>query len=77
MVDGTIDEDMRVGLIYPIAEAHGSLTKRHYIRTLANGTKIVAKKPDRSGHVKTEKEAANQQRFAQVYAKKNVNVNVN
>jgi len=68
MVGIRIDESMRVSLIYPIESAHGSITKNHYIRTLGNGKQIVARKPNRSGHVKTEREAANQRRFAERYA---------
>jgi len=74
MVDVRIDESMKVRLIYPIESAHGSLTKDYYIRTLNNGKQIVARKPHREGHVKTEQEAANQRLFASRYARRSAHV---
>lgn len=69
MADGRADEEMKVSLIYPIGDAHGTISNRQYIRTMANGQKIIARKPNRQGHIKTEQEAANQRRFAARYAR--------
>lgn len=44
----------------------------YYIRRSKNGHLFSCKCPDRSKHVKTPAEAANQQAFAQAYASKKV-----
>ena len=43
----------------------------YYIRRSKNGTLYSCKCPDRSKHIKTQKEAENQQAFAARYAGKN------
>lgn len=47
----------------------GNIGDGYYCR-LYRGKTIIQRRPDRSDHVKTEAEAANQQRFADRYAGK-------
>ena len=61
---------MRTDLILPIEGLRGMLRKDGYYFRLYRGKQIVQRCPDRSGHVKTESEKANQQRFAERYGKK-------
>ncbi len=66
---------MKVELIIPIESLRGKLRqdgfyfRKFYFRKY-RGQQIVQKCPDRSKHVKTEDEAANQRRFAAKYAGK-------
>ena len=47
----------------------GKIGNGYYLRKM--GDKVILQKcPDRSGHVKTEKEIANQKRFAEKYGKR-------
>ena len=61
---------MKAELILPIDSLRGKLQKDGYYFRLYKGMQIVQRCPDRSRHVKTEKEKANQQRFARLYAGK-------
>lgn len=62
---------MKAELILPIDSLKGKLQKDGYYFRLYQGKQIVQRCPDRSGHEKTAAEAANQQRFAKMYARKN------
>ena len=55
---------MKVELIIPIEGLRGKLRQDGYYFRMYRGQQIVQKCPDRSDHVKTENEAANQHRFA-------------
>ena len=55
---------MKVELIIPIESLRGKLKKDGYYFRMYRGQQIVQKCPDRSKHVKTANEAANQERFA-------------
>ena len=59
---------MKVELIVPIEWLKGKLQKDGYYFRLYKGEQIVQRCPDRSKHVKTEAEAANQRRFATRFA---------
>ena len=59
---------MKAELILPIACLRGKLRNDGYYFRLYRGQQIVQRCPDRSRHVKTPAEAANQQRFAARYA---------
>ena len=61
---------MKVELIIPIEGLRGKLRQDGYYFRKYRGQQIVQKCPKREGHVKTEAEAANQQRFAERYAGK-------
>ena len=55
---------MKVELIIPIESLKGKLRQDGFYFRKYRGQQIVQKCPDRSKHVKTEDEAANQRRFA-------------
>lgn len=61
---------MRVIPIMPIETFYGKLhcKGKYYFRRSKKGTIYACRCPDRSQHVKTPAEAANQQRFAQQFA---------
>ncbi|MBQ9427113.1 MAG: hypothetical protein IJU36_05720 [Paludibacteraceae bacterium] len=59
---------MKAELILPIACLRGKLRNDGYYFRLYRGQQIVQRCPDRSRHVKTPAESANQQRFAARYA---------
>ncbi len=59
---------MRATLHFPIASLFGNLGERYYIRRMPSGTQVIQRKPNRSNHVPTPTEAANQLRFKQHYA---------
>lgn len=61
---------MKVELIMPIEWLKGKLQRDGYYFRLYKGEQIVQRCPDRSKHVKTEAEKANQHRFARQYAGK-------
>ena len=61
---------MKVELIIPIEGLKGKLRQDGFYFRMYRGEQIVQKCPDRSDHVKTVNEAANQQRFAAKYAGK-------
>ncbi len=61
---------MKVELIIPIEGLKGKLRQDGFYFRKYRGQQIVQKCPDRSKHVKTPEEAANQQRFAARYAGK-------
>ena len=63
---------MKVIPIMPIETFYGKLNSKgkYYFRRSRNGTIYACRCPDRSRHVKTPAEAANQQRFAARYAGK-------
>lgn len=60
---------MKVELIIPIETLRGTLRKDGYYFRLYKGKQIVQRCPDRSGHKKTEAEAANQRKFAEKYGR--------
>ena len=57
-------------MIIPIETLRGQLRKDGYYFRMYKGKQIVQRCPNRSGHVKTEGEKANQERFAEQYGKK-------
>ena len=59
---------MRVELMIPIDSLRGKLSEDGFYFRKYRGQQLVQKCPNRSGHVKTPAEAANQQRFAQRFA---------
>ena len=61
---------MKAELIIPIDALRGKLENNGYYFRMYKGVQIVQRCPDRSKHVKTEAEAANQKRFAAKYAGK-------
>ena len=61
-------KDMKVELIIPIDSLRGKLRQDGFYFRKYRGQQMVQKCPDRSKHVKTENEAANQRRFAAKYA---------
>lgn len=61
---------MKAELIVPIEWLKGKLQKDGYYFRLYKGMQIVQRCPDRSKHVKTDAEKANQQQFARQYAGK-------
>ena len=61
---------MKAELILPIDCLRGKLENDGYYFRTYKGVQIVQRCPDRSKHVKTEAEAANQKRFAAKYAGK-------
>ncbi len=58
---------MKAELIIPLACLRGKLRNDGYYFRLYRGQQIVQRCPNRSNHIKTPAEAANQQRFAQTY----------
>ena len=58
---------MIVEYIIPIEWIKGNLAGQYYCR-LYRGKTIIQRRPDRSNHIKTPAEAANQHRFAAQYA---------
>lgn len=65
-----MSERMKAELILPIDNLRGKLENNGYYFRMYKGVQIVQRCPDRSKHVKTEAEAANQKRFAAKYAGK-------
>lgn len=61
---------MKVELIMPIDTLRGVLRKDGYYFRLYKGMQIVQRCPNRSGHKKTEAEAANQRHFATTWGKR-------
>ena len=61
---------MRVKLIIPIEWLKGKLKNDGYYFRMYRGQQVVQKCPDRSKHIKTPREAANQQRFAATWGKR-------
>ena len=61
---------MKADLILPIDSLRGMLRKDGYYFRMYRGKQIIQRCPNRSGHVKTESEKANQERFAERYRKK-------
>ena len=59
---------MKAELIIPLACLRGKLRNDGYYFRLYRGQQIVQRCPNRSNHIKTPAEAANQQRFATLYA---------
>ena len=59
-------------LIIPIETLRGKLRKDGYYFRMYKGKQIVQRCPNRKGHVKTEAEQANQERFVERYRKKKV-----
>ena len=68
---------MKVTPIILIESLNGKLNMQsgYYIRRSKNGRLYSCRCPDRSKHVKTPAEAANQQAFAARYAGKNKKIN--
>ena len=64
------DRIMKVELIIPIECLRGKLRQDGFYFRKYRGQQVVQKCPDRKGHVKTEAETANQQRFIEKYRKK-------
>ena len=62
-------------LIIPIETLRGQLRKDGYYFRMYKGKQIVQRCPNRKGHVKTEAEQANQERFVERYRKKKGGVN--
>lgn len=58
---------MIVDYAIPIEWLKGNLGEQYYCR-LFRGRTIIQRRPNRSNHVKTPAEQANQQRFAHQYA---------
>lgn len=61
---------MKAELIIPIDALRGKLREDGYYFRMYKGVQIVQRCPNRSGHIKTEAEKANQRRFAAQYAGK-------
>jgi hypothetical protein len=57
-------------IIIPIETLKGQLRKDGYYFRMYRGTQVVQRCPNRKGHVKTEGEKANQQRFVAKYGQK-------
>ena len=70
---------MKVIPIMPIDTFYGKLNEKgkYYFRRSRNGSIYACRCPDRSNHIKTPAEAANQQRFAARYAGSHKNSNIN
>ena len=58
-------------VIIPIDTLRGQLRKDGYYFRMYRGKQIVQRCPNRSGHVKTDSEKANQERFVEKYARRN------
>ena len=63
---------MKVTLLEPIETIRGTVERGKYYFRMYKGIQIVQRCPDRSRHVKTAAEKANQQRFARQYAGKRI-----
>ena len=63
---------MKAELIIPISCLRGKLRNDGYYFRLYRGQQIVQRCPNRSNHIKTPAEAANQQRFATLYARRHL-----
>lgn len=61
---------MKAELIIPIETLRGMLRKDGYYFRVYRGQQIVQRCPNRNGHVKTDSERANQQRFADTWGKR-------
>ena len=61
---------MKVELIIPIDTLRGMLRKDGYYFRVYRGQQIVQRCPNRTGHIKTHCEHANQQRFAATWGKR-------
>ena len=61
---------MKADLILPIDSLRGMLRKDGYYFRMYRGKQIVQRCPNRSGHVKTDSEKANQERFVEKYGRK-------
>ena len=57
-------------VIIPIETLRGQLRKDGYYFRMYKGKQIVQRCPNRSGHVKTANEQANQERFISTYRKR-------
>ena len=57
-------------MIIPIDSLRGMLRKDGYYFRMYRGKQIVQRCPNRSGHVKTDGEKANQERFIERYGKR-------
>ncbi len=66
---------MKADLILPIDSLRGMLRKDGYYFRMYRGKQIVQRCPNRSGHVKTDGEKANQERFIERYRKKKTGLN--
>jgi len=66
---------MKVGLIVPIEWLKGRLRQDGYYFRMYRGQQIVQRCPDRTGHVKTAGEAANQRRFALTWGRRDGGIN--
>ena len=66
---------MKADLILPIDSLRGMLRKDGYYFRMYRGQQIVQRCPNRSGHVKTDGEKANQERFIERYRKKKTGLN--
>ena len=66
---------MKAELIIPVERLRGKLRKDGYYFRMYRGEQIVQKCPDRSNHVKTPDEAANQRRFAAEWGHRNARRN--
>ena len=62
--------NMKANLIIPIDNLRGMLRKDGYYFRMYRGQQIIQRCPNRTGHVKKEGEAENQQRFIERYRKK-------
>ena len=65
---------MKAELIIPIDSLRGMLRKDGYYFRMYRGTQVVQRCPNRKGHVKTEGEAENQQRFIEQYRRKKAGI---
>ena len=61
---------MKVELIIPIECLRGKLRQDGFYFRKYRGQQVIQKCPDRSQHIKTPAEAANQLRFIEKYRKK-------
>ena len=62
---------MIVELIIPIEALRGALRQDGFYFRKYKGRQLLQRCPNRKGHVKTEAEARNQERFAERYGRKN------
>ena len=62
---------MIVELIIPIEALRGALRQDGFYFRKYKGRQLLQRCPNRNGHVKTEAEARNQERFAEQYGRKN------
>ena len=61
---------MIVELILPIEALRGALRQDGFYFRKYKGRQLLQRCPNRKGHVKTEAEARNQERFAEQYGRK-------